>query len=77
MFWIWNGYGYDNISIISEERQEAKMMAEFCKKHIKTIMGLEPSHKLYTEWLTEDGICEECGYDYLKDVDLQETKKAD
>jgi len=41
-------------------------MAEFCKKHIKEIMGLEPNDECYDEWLTEDSVCEECGYDYLR-----------
>jgi len=40
-------------------------MAEFCEKCLRKYMGLEP--KSHPEWLvSNDGICEGCGYEYLK-----------
>lgn len=40
-------------------------MAQFCKKHCKEIMGIEPEE--YPEWVVKDGfICESCGWKYLE-----------
>lgn len=43
-------------------------MAEFCKKCIKKCMGIEKDNPYYKDWLTENGICEGCGYEYLEEI---------
>ena len=40
-------------------------MAEFCKYCIKKCLGIDEKNINYFDWLTEDGICEGCGYDHL------------
>lgn len=43
-------------------------MANFCDKCLKEYMGITKKDVDYKFWLVEDGgICEGCGYDYLKD----------
>jgi len=40
-------------------------MAEFCRKCCKEVMGIDPDK--HPEWIVEnEGICEGCGYKYLK-----------
>lgn len=40
-------------------------MSEFCREHVKTVMGLDPDSELGKAWTTE-GLREECGYDWQK-----------
>lgn len=42
-------------------------MAEFCKRHCKEIMGLNPAE--HPEWVVQNGFrCEECGNKYMDEV---------
>jgi hypothetical protein len=50
-------------------------MAEFCRKCLKKVMGLEP--KEHPEWLVgKGGVCEECGSAYQHYMSVRIKKAA-